>query len=137
LNNFFNRGGLQCLLNICDDCAAEHKITFNCNKTIGVSLCPNKYKQAAPLNVFLNGVCVQLSDQVKYLGGVWNASLKLSLFGENLEFQTQERNHNNCKNARAPKTEAYRSATLWLVDKLYIVNQVQIEALYTWERAVR
>ena len=28
--------GLQCLLNICGDYAAEHKITFNCNKTIGV-----------------------------------------------------------------------------------------------------
>ena len=28
--------GLQCLLNICGDYAAEHEITFNCNKTIGV-----------------------------------------------------------------------------------------------------
>jgi len=26
--------GLRCLLNICGDYAAEHEITFNCNKTI-------------------------------------------------------------------------------------------------------
>ena len=31
--------GLQCLLNICGDYAAEHEITFNCNKTIGVLFC--------------------------------------------------------------------------------------------------
>ena len=68
--------GLQCLLSICGDYAAEHKITFNCNKTIGVFFCPKKYKQPAPSNVFLNGVHVQFFDQVKYLG-VWiNASLK-------------------------------------------------------------
>ena len=67
--------GLQCLLNICGDYAAEHEITFNCNKTIGV-FCPKKYKQPAPSNVFLNGVRVQFFGQVKYLG-VWiNASLK-------------------------------------------------------------
>ena len=28
--------GLQCLLNMCGDYAAEHEIAFNCNKTIGV-----------------------------------------------------------------------------------------------------
>jgi len=67
---------LQCLLNICGDYAAEHEITFNCNKTIGVLFCPKKYKQPAPSNVFLNGVRVQYFDQVKYLD-VWiNASLK-------------------------------------------------------------
>ena len=27
--------GLQCLLNISGDYAAEHEIIFNCNKTIG------------------------------------------------------------------------------------------------------
>ena len=26
--------GLQCLLNICGDYAAEHKIAFNCNKKL-------------------------------------------------------------------------------------------------------
>jgi len=58
------------------DYAAEHEITFNCNKTIGVICCPKKYKQPSPSNVFLNGVRVQFFDQVKYLG-VWiNASLK-------------------------------------------------------------
>jgi len=31
-----NISGLQCLLNICGNYAAEHEITFNCNKTIGV-----------------------------------------------------------------------------------------------------
>jgi len=68
--------GLQCLLNICGDYAAEHEITFNCNKTIGVLFCPKKYKQPAQSNVFLNGVRVQFLDQMKYLG-VWiNASLK-------------------------------------------------------------
>jgi len=37
---------------------------------------PKKYKQPVPSNVFLNGVCVQFFDQLKYLG-VWiNASLK-------------------------------------------------------------
>ena len=48
--------GLQCLLNICGDYAAEHEIIFNCNKTIGVLFCPKKYKQPGPSNVFLNGV---------------------------------------------------------------------------------
>jgi len=68
--------GLQCLLNICGDYAAEHEITFNCNKTIGVLICPKKYKQPAPSDVFVNGVRVQFLDQVKYLG-VWiNVSLK-------------------------------------------------------------
>ena len=66
--------GLQCLLKICGDYAAEHEITFNCNKTVGILFCPKKYKQPAPSNVFLNGVRVQFFDQVKYLG-VWiNAS---------------------------------------------------------------
>ena len=32
--------GLQCLLNICGDYAAEHEIIFNCNKTTGVLFCP-------------------------------------------------------------------------------------------------
>jgi len=68
--------GLQCLLNVYGDYAAEHEITFNCSKTTGVLFCPKKYKQPASSNVFLNGVCVQFFDQVKYLG-VWiNASLK-------------------------------------------------------------
>jgi len=34
--------GLQCLLNICGDYAAEHEITFNCKKTIGVLFLPKK-----------------------------------------------------------------------------------------------
>jgi len=34
--------GLQCLLNICGVYAAEHEITFNCNKTIGVIFFPKK-----------------------------------------------------------------------------------------------
>jgi len=68
--------GLQCLLNICGDYAAEHEITFNCNKTIGVLFCPKKYKQPASSNVFLIGVCVQFFDPVKYLGVLINASLK-------------------------------------------------------------
>jgi len=67
--------GLQCLL-IFGDYTAEHEITFNCNKTIGVLFCPKKYKQPSPSNVFLNSVRVQRFHQVKYLG-VWiNASLK-------------------------------------------------------------
>jgi len=71
-------GGLQCLLNICGDYAhaAEHEITSNCNKTIGVLFCPKKHKQPASSNVFLNGVHVQCFDQVKYLCGWINASLK-------------------------------------------------------------
>jgi len=69
-----NISGLQCLLNIAGDYAAEHEIAFNCNETIGVLFCLKKYTQPAPSNVFLNGV--RFFDQVKYLG-VWiNASLK-------------------------------------------------------------
>ena len=68
--------GLKCLLNICGDYAAEHEITFNCNKTISVLFCPKKDKQPATTNVFLNGVRVQFLNQVKYFG-VWiNASLR-------------------------------------------------------------
>ena len=59
--------GLQCLLNICGDYVAEHEITSNCIKTIGVLFCPKKYKQPAPSNVFLNGVRVQFLNQVNIL----------------------------------------------------------------------
>ena len=34
--------GLQCLLKICGDYAAEHEIIFICNKTIGGSFLPKK-----------------------------------------------------------------------------------------------
>jgi len=34
--------GLQYLLNICVDYAAEYEITFNCNKIIGILSCPKK-----------------------------------------------------------------------------------------------
>jgi len=50
--------GLQCLLNICGDYVAEHEITFNCNKIIGVLFCQKSCKQPAPANAFLNGVRV-------------------------------------------------------------------------------
>jgi len=39
--------GLQHFQNICDDYVAEHNITFNCNKTFGVSFCLKKYEQPA------------------------------------------------------------------------------------------
>jgi len=67
--------GLQCLLNICGDYAAEREITSNCNKTVGVLFCPKKHKQPASSNDFLSVVHVQRFDQVKYLGGWINASL--------------------------------------------------------------
>ena len=62
-------------LNIYGDYTAEHEIDFGCNKTIGVHFYPKKYRQPAPSNVFLNGVRLQFSDQVKYLGLLLNASL--------------------------------------------------------------
>jgi len=37
-----------CLLNICDGYAADHEITFNCKKTIGVPFFPKMYKLPAP-----------------------------------------------------------------------------------------
>jgi len=58
--------GLQCCLSICGDYAADHEITFNCNKTIGALFCPKKYKQPAPSNVFLNNQC---------------SAVKITLFG--------------------------------------------------------
>ena len=64
--------GLQRLLDICGDYAAEHAIAFNCNKTIGLLFC----LQPVPSNVFLNGVRVQFFDQVKYLSALLNGSLK-------------------------------------------------------------
>jgi len=57
---------LQRLLNVCRDYAAEHEIAFS-QQTIRVLFCPQKYKQPAPSNVFLNGIRAQFSDQVKYL----------------------------------------------------------------------
>ena len=53
-------------LNICGDYAAYHIIAFNCNKIFDVR--PKKYKQPAPSRVFMNGVHVEISEQVKYLG---------------------------------------------------------------------
>jgi len=44
-----NISWFQCLLNIYGDYAAEHEIVFNCNKTIGVVICPKKSKQPAPV----------------------------------------------------------------------------------------
>ena len=68
--------GLQRLLNICGDYGAEHKIAFDCKKTIGVSFCLKIYKHPAPSNVFISGVHVKFYDQVKYLGLFLIASLK-------------------------------------------------------------
>jgi len=48
--------GLQRLLDICGNYAAEHEIVFNCNKTSGVLFCSKNYKQPSPSNVSLNGV---------------------------------------------------------------------------------
>jgi len=56
--------GLQCLQNICGDHAAEHEITFNCNKT---SVHFVKCSKWCTWTTF---------DQVKYLGVRINASLK-------------------------------------------------------------
>jgi len=55
---------------------SQHKIAFNCNKIIGVLLCPEKYKQPALSNVYLNRVRAQFFDRVKYFGVLLNASLK-------------------------------------------------------------
>jgi len=50
----------KCLLNICDDYAAGHKIAFNCNERIGVSFSPKSMNNLQdPSNVFLNGARVQ------------------------------------------------------------------------------
>jgi len=70
-----SKSRFQCLLDICGDYAAEHKVAFNCNKTFGALFCPQNYKQPAPSNVFLNGEHVEFFDQVKYLGVLLNASL--------------------------------------------------------------
>jgi len=56
--------------------AAEHEITFNCNRTISVLFCPKNYEQPASSNVFLNDVRVQFSEQVKYFDVALNTSLK-------------------------------------------------------------
>jgi len=45
--------GLQCLLVICGDYAAEHEAAFNCNKTIGVLFCPKYYKNLLHQMFFL------------------------------------------------------------------------------------
>ena len=44
--------GLQCLLNICGDYAAEHEITFNCNKTTGVFFFAQKSINNLPHQMF-------------------------------------------------------------------------------------
>jgi len=59
------------LLDICDDHDAQY-VMNNCNKTTGVLFYPKMFKQPTPLNVFLNGVHVQFSDQVKYLSVLLN-----------------------------------------------------------------
>ena len=64
------------LLNICGGNVAENEIAFNCNKTSGIIFCLKKCQQPAPSNVILNGVYVQFSDQVKYLGVLLTVSLK-------------------------------------------------------------
>jgi len=40
-------------LNICDDYAAEHYITFNCNKTFDAFFCPKQYKQPVSFKYYL------------------------------------------------------------------------------------
>jgi len=47
-----NISGLQYLLNICGDYAAEHKIGFNCIKTIGVLFCPKKVSTTCSIKCF-------------------------------------------------------------------------------------
>lgn len=67
--------GFQCHLNICDGYTSEHESTLKCSKTIDPPFCPKKYKQPASSNAFLNGVNIQFSGQVKYLGVLLNVSL--------------------------------------------------------------
>jgi len=45
--------GLQYLLNICGDYAAEHEITFNCNKPIGAFFVPKCTKNLLHRMFFL------------------------------------------------------------------------------------
>jgi len=45
-------------------------------KQVVLVFAPKNYIQPAPSNVFLNGVRVQLCNQVKYVGALLNASLK-------------------------------------------------------------
>jgi len=48
--------GLQCLLDICGDYAAEHEIAFKCNKTIVFPFWPQNLYTPAPSNFFLDWI---------------------------------------------------------------------------------
>ena len=50
--------GMQCFLNIWDDYAAEHEISFNCNKTSGVFFVQKCVKNLLH-QTFFDGVRVQ------------------------------------------------------------------------------
>jgi len=53
--------GLQCLLDVCGDYAAETKVPFVVTKH-WCFFCPKQYKKSAPSNVFLNGLHLQFFD---------------------------------------------------------------------------
>jgi len=65
---------------------SKHKIVFQCNKTVGVVFTPKKYQQPETPVAFLNDKCVNLTEQVKYLGASLHASrISVTLRGSGVQ----------------------------------------------------
>ena len=67
-------GALQCMLNVCEEFAAEADLLFNCEKTFGMCITNQGQKYSQP-SLFLNKSQLTFVDKVKYLGHVITSCL--------------------------------------------------------------
>ena len=68
--------GLQDLLNVCNNYAVEHDITFNCSKSVGVLFLPKYLSLSNVPKVFFCNNVVKFKNNVKYLGVFLNNNFK-------------------------------------------------------------
>ena len=71
--------GLQKSLSICDECCASHSSTFNVKKSVCMFFKCTVNKHCDNSTVFLSGNQIDFVQEVKYLGGLLNPSMKKSL----------------------------------------------------------
>ena len=66
-------GGLQKMINICEDFGREFDVMFNAKKTLGI--CYGNNSTCNIRSVYLNGVSIKWEESVKYLGNILSCNL--------------------------------------------------------------
>ena len=67
--------GVQDLLNVCFEYAKSHHITFNHNKSYGMTIAPKSFSLSSSPRVMLGNSSINFTKQVKYLGVIINDDL--------------------------------------------------------------